>query len=769
MKVDDTTYFASSSQYTDRMNRLFEFLKRLWRSTKNNPDQEWLLSLPANALPFVRSPSIMEDPKTQAFRRELSKSLRCGDEYFEAHIKELIIWLFCHTQGLPASLNDHHRQPYGLFYHSLEVALQALKQVKTNASYHPTPSPKDHERRQTLQDCRVYIFLLSISHDLYKVSNEMEILIHLPGRAPIKFNSHLDAPFANGLYHDLIDLIDIDDDLTRNDIERCRYSHHHVAYRENKFHKEGLLPFAEKALRDIRSRPLPPKLTTKHFDWSSEFLSEVTFPIIEAADKWSCQEDIKKRPITTEEIILEHQYILVYWAENNLLDRLDEPTDKYFLRRHLLSILLTELPDMKDWLNAKTTSPEDFARLLKVANKIEHLPDPNSPSEISLVWNLDGVHEGVYLIPKLTSDLRDIQFEASKALDTPEVPKAAEAPQEPESKPRKSRKMKARKTNSENHNETNVISFPNTNTSNESLSINEQGAHNNTPPAKNSTSSATSQPRDISSLGDSIPPPPSDENQCSPETNTLDPDACDDDTNLQNALKSEANRANKKHPKKRVKQPVKSDRASGPTSAPTAFRLLDSLFKTDIDNISVLHATFTESGSLLIDRKYLSNHLGEMKCSSPADLLALQAYCSEHYSSYWTLTGSRLTNLELSQDYLSLIGYGGEPQNSLVSQINRISDSSKPATSSLSNDAPNFTANQFEQFLLNNLGDVIPGQSDPGVLELPMSLLEAYVVDKALKGQALNSLKKSGLLLKHTKTAIFLDPSHLESPHWQRA
>lgn len=751
MKVYDTTNGASTSQYTECMKKLLELITRPFRSEKINPDKEWLATLPVNRLPFQCYTEVYKKEKVTEYRKNIMNALSVNDAFMVEHIDNLIEWLFCHVQSLPASLNDHHRDEDGLLLHSLDVALIALKKVQTDASYHPRPPPKDHERRQTLQDCRVYLFLLSICHDLYKVSNEMEIFIHIPGNEPIKFDPHPHGDFTNNLYLEFISHFRSNNDLKHEDISRCYYSYRHLSYRENKYHKDGLIPFVKKALADVKFKALAKNIKDRHLSWESDFLTEVTFPIIEKADFLSCQRDVSKTPITTEDIRNEHLYILVYWAKNQLLDRLVESTGKYFLRRHLLTNLLSELPDMKAWLNAKTYDPEHFVRLLKVEKLVEHASDPENPSKFHPIWQMDGVHQGVYLLPNLTHQLLGMALRSSQAQNEDATNETLEP------------------TASETPKQSNDTPSPDSNSHDQDQELGEQNPDAETQSTTAHKASSKTTPTDISALGVSVSAPPVEKNDIENDLTTLELDS-DKDATLSGEPSSpssskDTNQASTKKRKKPGKKQPDKQKEAPTNSAPPAFALLESLFLTDIDHIARTHGTFTESGSLKINRKYLMSYLGEMKYSSAENLVSLQAYCSEHFSHYWTLSGTTKTNLELSEDYLSSIGYGGEPQNALIAHINQTSNLTKRSSPTPSDETPSFSTQEFESFLLKEL-DVIPEQENSDLVELPMSLFEAYVVDKALKGQAINALKKSGLLVKHNKQAVFLNPKHLESPRW---
>jgi len=729
-------------------------------------------NLPANSIAFYPAPKMLLHEKTQKYRKDIHKAMQCTDDFMSTHIDELIIWLFSHTQGLPASLNDHHRTPYGLFFHSLDVALIALNRIKADNSFFPDGLDSTISKDTALLESRVFLFLLAICHDLGKVSQEMIIKIHLPGEETLPFDSHKHAPYSNALYFDLLDALDAHQTLDRSDISRCYYSHRHRTMRGNFLHQESMLHFAFKALRETGTQPLS-KQIRKHLDWNSAFLQAAN-QIQKVADRLSSQEDLSTRRITTEELRSEHLSVLRYLARSELLDGIEESDERYFLQRNFLSAALHELPSMKDWLNVRTNDADDFVRFLRVTSDIETVTNADHDVPAQGRWQKKGKHSGVLLESSLTSELVVLAVDARLAREAAAAKKAEE-----DAKDAVGTDMRVDDVDGTDT----LAPQPASADDSTSAPVADAGDADD-----GGTTSI-----DISALGEAIPPPPPSEgiplptepkaiDRSSPSLSP-DPDSAHGETEVTSApQKTSESRPPPRHKKKSRGSPPK-DRGQNSLGdhTPRSAVFLDNLFQTDIGCIVPAHGALTTSGSFLLDKKYLLSVLDEMNCASRDELTRLRAFCDTTYPRYWSLTGSSQNRLELKPEYLEKVGF---EFNDVLEQIleppapakqrpepprtpPQRQPAKRPSQSSPKNEA--FTPQAFEAFLLKAFDAQLPPCDDDETVEIPMTVFHDYVVDKTLKGRALDLLKKPGLIDRHTKRTIHINPSLLESDQWQRS
>jgi hypothetical protein len=99
--------------------------------------------------------------------RELQALSQCNSDYeFELTYGTVIKNLSMHAHMLPASRNWHHEYPGGLFEHSLEVAIFALRNF--NASLIESSGYIDKDRKRKIS-WRMAIFIAAMCHDVGKL------------------------------------------------------------------------------------------------------------------------------------------------------------------------------------------------------------------------------------------------------------------------------------------------------------------------------------------------------------------------------------------------------------------------------------------------------------------------------------------------------------------------------------------------------------------------------------------------------------------------
>lgn len=267
-------------------------------------------------------------------------------------------------QLLPASEGHHHRFPGGLLLHSLDVCLRALEKTRNFGSYLPSmPMELDHLRQDHIFAGRVCIIILSLTHDMGKISKDMVVTIRSPAGSIIQAHPPYESSPTAKYSTSLIDWAKTE---YGSDFQSQYYLWQHVQGRSKDPHaldwacciQALLFKSAVKILPEAQKHYL--ELTSAHFQ-------NIIKPLITAVDRISSEEDIKAFKIPDTHVCAAYKAILRYWALAGLLNNLPREGDAFFLSEKVVVDGLTMLPHYEDFANAfkSPSSPKRFLNYLK--------------------------------------------------------------------------------------------------------------------------------------------------------------------------------------------------------------------------------------------------------------------------------------------------------------------------------------------------------------------------------------------------------------------
>lgn len=130
-----------------------------------------------DSVDVVKTPThLLSRDKTKTLISEINKNLNVTKEIWVQHYLKSIHNFAYLVQELPASQQHHHNTKNGLLDHTLEVVLHGLKLSK---GYILPPNTKPELINKEAEKWRFAIFLTLLTHDLGKVSTDLDVEIFL--------------------------------------------------------------------------------------------------------------------------------------------------------------------------------------------------------------------------------------------------------------------------------------------------------------------------------------------------------------------------------------------------------------------------------------------------------------------------------------------------------------------------------------------------------------------------------------------------------------
>lgn len=115
---------------------------------------------------------LFKDEENRRLMRELYCGIDCTQEQFNELILPICLWVASYCQSLPASRFNHHHQAGGLLTHSLEVAVNASRELGGHTFDSVLPGQL---RKKRIVQWHAVTTLIALCHDLGKVITEFEV------------------------------------------------------------------------------------------------------------------------------------------------------------------------------------------------------------------------------------------------------------------------------------------------------------------------------------------------------------------------------------------------------------------------------------------------------------------------------------------------------------------------------------------------------------------------------------------------------------------
>ncbi len=189
---------------------------------------------------FLDATTILSRPKCQALMFQLKEAVGVNDKYFDEFYLPVINETAIRMQSMPASEYNHHAYEFGLFEHTLEVAVFA---VRSSYQYNYFPDG-DEEKIQLLTPVYIYItFISAMMHDIGKALTDVQFKILSDGDWKVWSSLYMRIPTES--------------DEVQYKIERRKDAN------GNCYHKNSHEIFAPTLLLDV--------IPEKGLQWISEF------------------------------------------------------------------------------------------------------------------------------------------------------------------------------------------------------------------------------------------------------------------------------------------------------------------------------------------------------------------------------------------------------------------------------------------------------------------------------------------------------------------